>query len=59
LDVPELFHTGIHGVSEPSGRVVNRLIVDDTYTVLALSDNMVKVGKMYESVRMEYPETFE
>lgn len=59
LDVPELFHTGIHGIPGPSGRVVNRLITDDTYAVLALADNMMKVGKMYEIVRMEYPETFE
>ena len=56
LSVPELFHTGIHSESDYTGRVINSLITDDTYAVLALSDNMIKAGKLYDVVRMEYPE---
>lgn len=56
LNIPELFHTGIHGESDNTGRVINRLITDDTYAVIALSDNMMKAGKLYDVVRMEYPE---
>lgn len=56
MNTPSLFNTGISGISEPNGRVINRVTVDDTYTVLALADHMMSAGALYDRIRMEYPE---
>lgn len=58
LDIPELCSAGIAGVPEINGAVVNRLTDTTCYAVLTLSDNMMKVGQLYDSVYLEYPRLF-
>lgn len=58
LDMPELLNAGIVGTPELNGQVVNRLVDMTCYSVLILGDNMMKVGKLYDTVYLEYPRLF-
>lgn len=58
LDMPELFSAGIVGIPNYSGTVINNLVDNTPYYTLCLSDNMMKVGKLYDSVSLEYPRLF-
>lgn len=58
LDVPMLVNAGVSGVTDWNGTVVNRLLDTTPYSTLCLADNMMKVGKLYEQVSLEYPGFF-
>lgn len=58
LDVPLLVSAGIHGEPDYNGSVINRLLDTTPYITLCLSDSMMKVGKLYEQVSLEYPGFF-
>lgn len=58
LDMPELVSAGIVGTPNYSGTVINNLVDNTPYCTHCLSDNMMKVGKLYESVSLEYPRLF-
>ena len=58
LDMPELVSIGIYGEPEFNGAVINRLRDETHYSVLTLSDNMMKVGELHNSVYLEYPRLF-
>ena len=56
--MPELVSAGIHGEPDRNGSVINRLLDNTPYCSLCLSDNMMKVGKLYDRVSLEYPRLF-
>lgn len=58
LDMPELLSAGIHGVPNYSGTVINNLVDNTPYCTHCISDNMMRVGKLYDSVSLEYPRLF-
>lgn len=58
LDMPELVSAGIVGASNPSGTVINNLVDNTPYCTHCLGDNMMRVGKLYDSVSLEYPRLF-
>lgn len=55
LNVPLLVSAGLHGEPDYNGSVINRLSDTTPYITLCLSDSMMKVGKLYEQVSLEYP----
>lgn len=58
LDMPELVTASIYGEPDYNGGIINRLIDRTPYSVLCLGDNMMKVGKLYDTVYLEYPRLF-
>lgn len=58
LDMSELVSAGIHGEPNYGGSVINYLLDSTPYCTLCLSDNMVKVGKLYDVVYLKYPRLF-
>ena len=58
LNVPLLVSAGLHGEPDYNGSVINRLLDTTPYITLCLSDSMMKVGKLYEQVSLEYPGFF-
>lgn len=58
LDMPELVSAGIVGTPNYSGTVINNLVDNTPYCTHCLSDDMMKVGKMYDRVSLEYPRLF-
>ena len=58
LNMPMLVSAGIHSETDWNGTVVNRLLDTTLYSTLCLADNMMKVGKLYEQVSLEYPGFF-
>lgn len=58
LDMPLLVSAGIHGEPDYNGSVVNRLLDTTPYITLCLPDSMMKVGKLYDQVYLEYPGFF-
>lgn len=58
LNVPLLVSAGLHGEPDYNGSVINRLSDTTPYITLCLSDSMMKVGKLYEQVSLEYPGFF-
>ena len=58
LNVPLLVSDGLHGEPDYNGSVINRLLDTTPYITLCLSDSMMKVGKLYEQVSLEYPGFF-
>ncbi len=58
LDVPELVSAGLRRTMSVQSTVVNDTCDTTPYCTLCLSDNMMKAGKMYDWLRMEYPRMF-
>ena len=58
LDMPLLVSAGLHGEPDYNGSVVNRLLDTTPYITHCLGDSMMKVGKMYDQVYLEYPGFF-
>ena len=58
LDMPLLVSAGIHGEPDYNGSVVNQLLDTTPYITLCLPDSMMKVGKLYDQVYLEYPGFF-
>ncbi len=58
LDVPELVSAGLRGTMSVQSTVLNDTCDTTPYCTLCLSDNMMKAGKMYEPLRLEYPRMF-
>jgi hypothetical protein len=58
MDMTKLVSAGMVGIPEFNGQVIPRLIDFTSYSVLCLGDNMMKVGKLYDSVYLEYPRLF-
>lgn len=58
LDMPLLVCAGINGEPDYNGSVVNRLLDNTPYITLCLGDSMIKIGKMYDRLSLEYPGFF-
>lgn len=58
LEMPFIVRIGLHSEPDYNGTVVNRLLDNTPYTTFCIADNMMRVGKMYDQVSMEYPGLF-
>lgn len=58
LDAHHVVNAGIYGEPVYGSGTVNVLRDDTSYMTLCLCDNMMKVGKMYESLYLKYPNVF-
>ena len=58
LYMPELVVAGIYGEPDYNDGVINCLIDRTPYSVLCLGDNMMRVGRLYDVVRLKYPGLF-
>ena len=58
LDMPELVSAGIVGIPNYSSTVINNIVDHTPYCTLCLGDNMIRVGKLYDRVSLEYPRLF-
>lgn len=58
LEMPFIVRIGCHSEPDYNGSVVNRLLDNTPYTTFCIADNMMRVGKMYDQVSVEYPGLF-
>ena len=58
LDAVYVVNAGIYGEPVYGGGTVNVMRDDTSYATLCLCDNMMKVGKMYDSLYLKYPNVF-